>query len=49
MRLGVCSLVEDRNTAQFTTVPLGLVLVKLGVDGLKERAHKRDLVGRTDN
>ena len=40
---------EDRNTAQLTAVPFRLIFVKLGVDGLEERAHKRDLVEGTDN
>jgi hypothetical protein len=43
------SLVEDRDTAQLATVPFRLVLGELGIDGLEEGAHERDLVGRTDD
>lgn len=40
---------EDRDTAQLAAVPFRLVLGKLGVDGLEEGAHERNLVGGTDN
>jgi hypothetical protein len=43
------SLVEDRDTAQVATVPLGLVFGEFGVDGLKKRAHEGDLVHRANN
>lgn len=43
------SLVEDGDTAQLATVPFRLVLGELGIDGLEEGAHERDLVGRTDD
>lgn len=33
---------ENGNTAQLSTVPFCLVLVELGIDGLKERTHERD-------
>lgn len=43
------SLVEDGDTAQLTTVPFGLVLGELGIHGLEEGAHERNLVGRTND
>ena len=42
-------LVKDRDAAQFTTVPFRLVFVELGVDRLKEGAHKRNFHCWTDN
>jgi len=41
--------VEDGDAAQLSAVPLGLVLVELGVDGLQERPHERNLHGRAHN
>lgn len=40
---------EDGNTAQIAAVPFRLVLGKLGVNRLKERAHERDLVRGADD
>lgn len=40
---------EDGNTAQLTAIPFRLVLVELGINRLKERAHEWDLERRTDN
>lgn len=42
-------LVEDGDTAQFTTVPFGLVFVELGVHRLKKRSHERQLPCWADN
>lgn len=36
-------LVEDRDTAQGTAQPLGIILFKLGVHGLQERSNERCL------
>jgi hypothetical protein len=42
-------LMEDRNTAEWTTRPLHEIRFKLGVDGLKKWAHKWDLKGGPRN
>lgn len=49
LRRGECVLVEDGDTAQFPAIPFGLVLMKLGVDRLEERAHEGNLVRGTDD
>lgn len=36
-------LVEDGNAAQRSAEPFAMVFLELGVDGLEERAHEREL------
>lgn len=42
-------LVEDRDAAQGTALPLGIVLLELGVHGLQERTNEGLLESRANN